>query len=55
MSSASKHKKKAIGHGMHGIKAQFPLGSLGVSEVTQLSVLPLEGFILRYCLPLVRV
>lgn len=36
MSSASKHKKEAVEQGMHWIKAQLPLGSLGVSEVTQL-------------------
>lgn len=54
MSSASKHEEEATGQGMHWIKAQLPLGTPGASEVTQLPVLPLEGFTLRYRLPLVR-
>lgn len=37
---------------MHWCKAQLSLGSLGASEVTQEPVLPLEGFVLEYCLTL---
>lgn len=49
MSSASKHGEEAIGQDMHWCKAQL---SLGASEVSQEPVLPLEGFVLEYCLTL---
>lgn len=38
---------------MHWCKAQLSLGSLGLSEVTQEPVLPLEGFAVEHCLTLV--
>lgn len=52
MSFASKHGEEAIGQDMHWCEAQLSLGFLGASEVTQEPVLPLEGFVLEYCLTL---